>query len=60
MRTARDFVRDLCKRGKTDTQIRGIACNTQWHNQMDDVSKFIQKRAERWRNNVHNKEEVHV
>ena len=49
MRTVRDFVKDLCLRGKSDIQIRGIATNTQWHSQMDEVSKFLEKRADRWR-----------
>ena len=52
MRTVRDFVRDLCCRGKTDLQVRGVARETRWRDKMDEVKSWLSRRGDRWRNQL--------
>lgn len=41
-RTAKDFVRKLFKEGKSPEHIRSVAKGSYWHNQMDEIEKWIE------------------
>jgi len=48
-RTPRDFVRDLCRAGRTDVQVRAVAWSTRWKEHLDEVISWLKRRGDRWR-----------
>ena len=54
MRTPRDYVKDMCKRGKSDDVILGVARCTRWKASLDEVHDWVVRRADKWREKYSN------
>ena len=48
-RTVRDFVRDLCRSGRTDQQVKAVALNTRWRDADEEIILWLKRRGDRWR-----------
>ena len=53
-RTVRDFVRDLVKRGRTNSHIKHVALCTRWKGDMEEVEQWLGRRGDRWRKKFKN------
>ena len=42
-RTYEDFVEDMLKRDRTDSQIVAVALSTRWKNQVPEIRKYLKK-----------------
>lgn len=48
-RSARDFVRDLCRSGRSDLEVLAISRVTHWNGSREEVLSWLNRRGERWR-----------
>lgn len=49
VRTVRDFVKDMCRRGRTDTDIKAVAFGTRWRTQLAEVYRLLAVCGRKWR-----------
>ena len=48
-RTPRDFVRDLCRVGRNDLQVKAVARCTHWKDHLEEIISWLKRRGDRWR-----------
>lgn len=49
IRKTREFVRDLCKKGRTDEEVIAVTRNSCWETEEKEVKDWLTRRGERWR-----------
>ena len=49
VRTARQFVKEACLRGRTDEDVMSVAMNTRWKSLLVEVRYWLEKRGKKWR-----------
>jgi len=47
--TARDYVKKMAKRGRTDKEILAVALCSHWKPLLEDIRSLLHKRGDYWR-----------
>ncbi len=49
MRTVRDYVKEMCLKGRTDEEVVAVARATNWKDQIEEVKDWLNRRGDVWR-----------